>query len=140
VRPDRAARGRRTQETYTASLRGGQHPLQYQHGGALVRSAVGNPVSSVIAVLRSPASASYSSVHEDRLTSPSSAWRLYRLTMPRIIKTRTTNSETKVNIPQISVTLLLRTAASSIPKRLLRRLATPILPKQERPESRSPAP
>ncbi len=89
---------------------------------------MGNPVSSVIAVVRPLASTSCSTVHEDRFTSLSSARRLYRLTTPRIINTRTTNSETKVNIPQISVTLLLRTA-SSLPKRLLTRLATLILPK-----------
>lgn len=56
---------------------------------------------------------------------------------PRIIKTRTTNSETKVRIPQMIVTLLLRTAASSLPKPLVTRLPTLILPKQRRPEPQS---
>lgn len=57
---------------------------------------------------------------------------------PRIIKTRTTNSEIKVRIPQMNVTLLLRTAASSLLKRLVTRLAASILPKQKRPEPQSP--
>jgi hypothetical protein len=57
------------------------------------------------------------------------ARRLYRLTTPRSIKTRTTNSEIKVRIPQMSVTLLLRTAVSSLLKGLVTRLAALILPK-----------
>ena len=47
---------------------------------------------------------------------------------PRSIKTRTTNSEIKVRIPQMSVTLLLRTAVSSFLERLVTRLAALILP------------
>ncbi len=57
------------------------------------------------------------------------ARRLYRLTTPRTIKAKTINSETKVRIPQMIVTLLLRTAASSLLKSLVTRLATLILPK-----------
>ncbi len=62
--------------------------------------------------------------------------RLYRLTMPRAIKTKTTNSEIKVRIPQMSVTLLLRTAVSSLLQRLVTRLAARILPKQKSLEPR----
>jgi len=68
------------------------------------------------------------------------ARRLYRLTTPRTIKAKTINSETKVRIPQMIVTLLLRTASSSLLKPLVIRLATLILPKQRRPEPTSPVP
>ncbi len=56
--------------------------------------------------------------------------------MPRAIKTKTTNSEIKVRIPQMSVTLLLRTAVSSLLQRLVTSLAARILPKQKSLEPR----
>ncbi len=62
--------------------------------------------------------------------------RLYRLTTPRTTKTKKTNSEIKVRIPQMSVTLLLRTTASSLLKRLVTRLVARILPKQKSPGPR----
>ena len=61
------------------------------------------------------------------------ARRIYRLTTPRTIKAKTINSETKVRIPQMIVTLLLRTAASSLLKTFVTRLATLILPSRTHP-------
>ena len=78
------------------AARGRQHRLYYRDGGAPERI---------------------------RCEQVRYARRLYRLTTPRTIKIRTINSEFKVKIPQMSVTLLLRTAASSLLKCLATRLA-----------------
>ena len=57
--------------------------------------------------------------------------------MPISIKTRTTNSEIKVRIPQMSVTLLLRTAVSSA-RRLHLALAGRKASGQQDPEQARP--
>jgi len=56
----------------------------------------------------------------------------YRLAAPSPTKIERTSSEIEVRTPQMSVTLLLRTTASSRPKRLAARFAARMLPKRKR--------